>query len=293
MRKYFFWGLSFSFLLIGSSSNKPAYIIYNKQGNQLEYSKMIQELNTSGIILFGEIHNNALVHWLGLQMLKSLFAKDCTLIIGAEMFEADDQLVINEYLEGLIELRHLESEIKLWNNYQTDYKPLLSFAKQYDLPFIATSVPRRYASLVARKGIAYLDSLSDAAFNFLPSLPISIDLSLPGYRNMLSKVGDTTSNTHGSLNTENMIKAQALKDATMAYFISKNYEKSKHFIHFNGSYHSDNFEGIYWYLRYYASHVKITTVSCVEVEDVQTLPEKYKGIADFIIALPSDMTKTY
>lgn len=292
-KKYFFGWLTVSFLIIGSTLNKPAYIIYNKLGKQVEYGKMIQALDTADIILFGEIHNNALVHWLELQMLKSFFAKDSNLIVGAEMFEADDQIVINEYLKGVIELHHVENEIKVWNNYKTDYQPLLSFAKQHDLPFVATNVPRRYASLVARKGIEYLDSLSDSALAFLAPLPVFIDLGLPGYRNMLHMKGDGNSSGHGNLNAENMAKAQALKDATMAYFISQNFEEDKHFIHFNGSYHSDNFEGIYWYLKRYKPDAKIATVSCVEVNNVQNMPEEHQNVADYVIAIPEDMTKTY
>ena len=51
---------------------------------------------------------------------------------------------------------------------------------------------------------------------------------------------------HGN---QNLPKAQAIKDATMAHFILENWEKGKTFIHYNGSYHSDNFEGIVWYLK--------------------------------------------
>lgn len=293
MKKNFFGWAASVFLLMGSSLDKPAYIIYNKQGKPVEYNEMVQALSKTDIILFGEIHNNALVHWLELQMLKSMFAMDSNLVIGAEMFETDDQLVIDEYLQGLIEPRHLEGEIKLWNNYQTDYKPLLSFARQYGLPFIATNIPRRYANLVARTGIEHLDSLPDSAYNFLPPLPISIDLSLPGYQHMLSEMGGTGASMHGNLNAENIARAQALKDAAMAHFIAHNHREGTQFVHFNGSYHSDNFEGIYWYLKEYAPHAKVSTVSCVEMEDIQNLPEKYINIADFIIALPDDMTKTY
>jgi len=49
--------------------------------------------------------------------------------------------------------------------------------------------------------------------------------------------------SHGG---ENLPKAQALKDATMAFFISENYIFGKIFIHFNGAYHSDNYEEILW-----------------------------------------------
>ena len=48
----------------------------------------------------------------------------------------------------------------------------------------------------------------------------------------------------GDYGTPELVMAQASKDATMAYFISENLKPNHTFIHYNGSYHSDNYEGI-------------------------------------------------
>ena len=53
----------------------------------------------------------------------------------------------------------------------------------------------------------------------------------------------------GSHATPNLPKAQAAKDATMAHFILKNFDPNKLFLHFDGSYHSDNYEGIVWWIK--------------------------------------------
>lgn len=74
------------------------------------------------------------------------------LILGAEMFESDNQVILNEYLAGLISQSSFENEARLWPNYKTDYKPLVEFAKTNKLQFVASNVPRRYASLVNSKG---------------------------------------------------------------------------------------------------------------------------------------------
>ena len=47
---------------------------------------------------------------------------------------------------------NFREEAKLWPNYNTDYAPILEFAKKNELDFIATNIPRRYASMVARNG---------------------------------------------------------------------------------------------------------------------------------------------
>ncbi len=272
-------------------AQKPAYQLFDSAGVVVQYEQMIQQLDSADLVLFGEIHNDALVHWLTLQVAKDLYARDSNLVIGAEMLEADDQLILDEYLTGTIELRHFEQEAKLWDNYATDYAPLVNFAQQQQIPVVATNVPRRYASLVAREGLSRLDSLPGQAKEYLAPLPIEVDLTLPGYQAMLNMMGGGSS--HGSMNAQNMAHAQAIKDATMAHFIMLNLPKETTFLHVNGSYHSNNFEGIYWYVQQAGPDVRIKTIACVPQESWAELEDQYRGLADFIIAVPADMTKTY
>ena len=39
--------------------------------------------------------------------------------------------------------------------------------------------------------------------------------------------------------------------------------------------------------------LNIVTITIVEQDAIDELEEEYKGLADYIIAIPSDMTKTY
>ena len=43
----------------------------------------------------------------------------------------------------------------------------------------------------------------------------------------------------GEAATTNLVKSQAVKDATMGYFIAQNLKKVHDFRHFNGAYHSN------------------------------------------------------
>ena len=91
----------------------------------------------------------------------------------------------------------------------------------------------------------------------------------------------------------NLPKAQAIKDATMAHFILENWSENHLFFHLNGSYHSDNYQGIIWYIRQKNKEVKIKTVSSVYQSDIHSLGEQNKGIADYIICVDENMTKTH
>ncbi len=261
-----------------------AYKIFNQKGKKVSYKKMLKKIAKADVVFIGEHHNNAIVHWLELQITKDA-AKTRKLTLGAEMFEADNQQALNDYLAGKITKKGLDTLARLWPNYKTDYKPLVDFAKDKKIKFIATNVPRRNAKIVFRKGFKGLETLSDKEKSWIAPLPIKYDKNLPGYVKMLEMMGG-----HGG---ENLPKAQAIKDATMGYFISKNLENGKLFIHYNGSYHSDNFEGILWYLKNSNPDLKVVTITTVEQDSVKNLENDNKNVANFHIVVPSDMAKSY
>ncbi len=276
--------LAFVFLSFGN--DKEVYKVYDDLGNQTSYKKILKKAEDADIILFGELHNNPINHWLELELTKDIFEKvNENIALGAEMFEADNQLIINEYLGGHYDYEVFKKEAKLWPNNQTDYQPLLDFAVSNQLTFIATNVPRRYANMVYKEGFKAFNHLTDEAKKYIAPLPIIYDDKLPGYANMVKAVDG-----HGG---ENLPKSQAVKDATMAHFILKNWVKGRTFIHFNGTYHSNNFEGIMWYLKKANPDLKILTIANVEQENIDSLKEENKGLAHFIIATPESMTKTY
>lgn len=281
------------FLLLFTSyfslaQNVEPFQIYNKKGRKVSTKKFFKELRKGEIILFGEYHDNALIHWLQLKTAQNLYSY-FPISLGGEMFETHQQKAIDSYLNNEIDQVGLDSIIQLWPNYKTDYKPLLDFAKYEKIPFIATNIPRKHASFVYRNGLEALESkIVEADKELIAPLPIAYDPNLPWYQAMNDMMGAG----HGV--TPNFPKAQAIKDATMAHFIYQHYQKSQQqFLHFNGDYHSKNFGGIYWYLKKLDENLDIIVVSTVEQDDVTKLEEEYIGQGDFIIVVDSEMTKTH
>lgn len=91
---------------------------------------------------------------------------------------------------------------------------------------------------------------------------------------------------------EHIAKAQALKDATMAERIANNLQPGVKFLHLNGTYHSENYEGILWYLQRVRPDLKYATIATVTDSDL-TLTEENQGLADFILVVDDEMTPTY
>ena len=329
------------------AKNIQAYQIYDAKGKKVTYEQYLAAISKgvkavapqSSVILFGELHDNPIIHWLQYQTTSDLFRVTPYMVLGAEMFETDQQTALNEYLNptdtslktttvvtpmgsvmgGDPVYDKFKKSTKLWPNFYTDYKPLVDFAKEHQLPFIATNIPRKYASLVYRGGFAALDTLPAEKKSLFPTMPVPYDSNLTCYAEIFKATGG-----HGG---QNLPKSQAVKDATMAWKIYTNLpnlhygeqvveiaSKSKKspsfnpmvFVHYQGTYHSDNHESIEWYLRQQeqatasvqflrnlAQPMKIITISARMQDDVSSLSAENIGAADFIIVTPNNMNRTH
>lgn len=283
MKKYFFLFLFLTVSFSSFSQEKKAFILFDKKGKITTYKRLLKASAKADIVLFGEYHNNPIAHWVQLELIKDLEPKR-SLILGAEMFERDNQKELNSYLQGTINQKALDSLARLWNNYKTDYKPLVDFALNKKIPFIATNIPRKYASLVYKKGLQVLDTLPINEKQWIVSLPMKYDGTLSQYqkmRKMMAHMG------------ENLPIAQAIKDATMAETILRDRKEGSLFVHFNGSYHSDFYQGIYWYLQQENPHLQILTITTLTQSDLKKLNKEAYGQADFILVVDEDMTTTF
>ncbi|SHE93183.1 ChaN family lipoprotein [Chryseobacterium takakiae] len=274
-----------------NAQNFKAYQFYDKKGREISTEKLVKELVDYDVVFFGENHNNSINHWLQLKVTEALYKKkNGQLILGAEMFERDNQEQLNKYLNGTFDFKTLKDSARLWNNFSTDYQPLVDFAKAKKLPFFATNVPRRYASQTSKEGLESLNSLSQKDKSYIAKLPINVTLETPGYPEMKKMMGDHAE----EMKVMNFISAQAVKDATMAESILKNMQTGKTFIHYNGNYHSKEFGGIYWFIKQKNPGLKMAVISVFESEDPELkIPEKEYIPTDFNLVLPVDMTKTY
>ena len=337
IKRYWIIVTALCFIMFNLQAQKPAYKLYSGEGKKSSYKKMLAAAAGSDVILFGEHHTNPISHWLQLELSTDLYGEvGDRLVMGSEMFEADNQLLLDEYFAGLITETKFEEEARLWKNYQTDYKPLVLLAKVEGLDFIATNIPRRYANSVFKQGLPVLDKLSLEAKSYMAPLPLEYDTALNCYRELMGGMdgvketpmaakkpampgekmpatpGDTkpampggTDGVHtagkkmppvtggmGKGISTKLADAQAIKDATMSHFILENWSPGKVFIHYNGAYHSDNYESMNWFLERDSPGLKIVTISTVSQDEVNELEEESLGKADFIICVPSTMTKT-
>lgn len=271
-----------------SAQQKAAYAIYTSEGKEVDYGTMLKALNKADVIFIGETHNCPIAHWMEYEITSDIIRKSPNgLVLGAEMFESDNQLLVDEYTTGLISSDRFEKEAKLWDNYWTDYAQLIYLAREHGLKFVATNVPRRYASYVKDNGLAALQGLSDDAKSLMAPLPIPYqqteqDEAMFGFMQLMG--GSSEGQSHYA-------EAQAIKDATMAWFVAQNFDRK--FIHYNGNFHSDNKGGIIPFLEQYLPGKNIVTICSARQDSIRNLDKENQDRADFIIVAPTDFPMSY
>ena len=271
-------------------SQENAFIVYKSNGKKTSVKELKKTASSAQFIFFGEFHDNPISHWLEFELTQSLFEqKKQNLVLGFEMFEQDQQRILNDFLSGKLTEKQFTDSCRLWPNYETDYKPIIDFAKENQLVCLADNIQRKYASLLFKKGRAALDTLSPSIKAQMADVNFPIDTTLSQYREIKAMGGE-----HMGVN---MIEAQAIKDATMAKFIWEGVKNDDAVVlHFNGAFHSDFYQGIIWYLKNdkrWKSDKKIVTISTVTQTDIQKLDKEHLGRADFIICVPESMTRTH
>ena len=113
MRKLMTFILSLA-ALVASAQTNPAYSIFTGDGKDSDYGKMLRALNDADIIFIGETHNCPIAHWMECEIATDIIKRSPKgLTLGAEMFESDNQLLVDEYTQGLISSDKFEAEAKL------------------------------------------------------------------------------------------------------------------------------------------------------------------------------------
>ncbi|HSV72282.1 MAG TPA: ChaN family lipoprotein [Chthonomonadales bacterium] len=258
----------------------------------VSHEDALARLAQADVVFVGEQHGHTAAHRLQLEVLRGLDSRGRRPVLAMEMFERDVQIVLDEYLSGLITESAFLHASRPWPNYRTDYRPMVEYCRERQLPVLATNAPRRYVNMVSRGGPDSLRALSRAARAWLPRLPI--DPRLPaGYEAALDAVFGAT---HGAPSApprtplvSNLKAAQSLWDATMADAVvraARRY-RGRAILHINGSMHSDNGWGIVDRVRRAAPALRVIVVSVKPDPAYPVLAAgKYDGVADLLALTP-------
>lgn len=243
---------------------------------EIPVSSLIKELASNDVILIGETHDSPFDHYVEYELFRRV-SKERSVVLSLEMFERDVQGVLDSYLSGEITEDSFMRASRPWENYPTDYRDLVEFAKKNGIPVIAANIPRNLASLVSKHGPDTLNSISDIKDFFVKpfSTPDDYKQRFLDFFSML-----VPGMPMSAMSQENMFVSQLFKDATMAFSINKSLSEYPGRLVFMvcGEFHSDYHQGIYEQLKAIKPDIKITTLS-ISVDSADFDPLK----ADYLI----------
>lgn len=131
---------------------------------ELTLTQALARVADADIVLVGELHTHPAVHLLQARLLAGLANTSRVdgrgLALSMEQFSRADQPVLDAYLAGRIGEAALIRDGNAWPNYQSDYRPLVEFAKEQHLPVITANAPKPLVSCVGQEGPQWLDKLS-------------------------------------------------------------------------------------------------------------------------------------
>ena len=210
------------------------YQLYTPSGEHIALSKLPIELQQADVILIGEWHTHAGIHRFQTDMLKQLTSYDRSLALSMEQFTRDKQPVVDAYLRGEIGEQYLMKQANAWPNYESDYRPLVEFAKQKNLPVIAANAPKSIVRCIGRQGLDYINKLDDDQRMFIAQ---AINTGSSPYKEKFM-----ASMHHGKPEqTEKQFAAQVTWDETMAESIVSYLDDNPgaQVVHVAGKFHTE------------------------------------------------------
>lgn len=269
------------------------YRIFTGDGKPATLADISTAAGNTDVLYLGENHDDAVGHSLQFAIFKEIVEKyrpTRQVALSMEMFERDTQIVLDEYLNGLITEKQFEANARPWKNYPQGYKPLVELAKAQKLPVIAANAPRRYVNMVTRGGRGALEKLSPEALKWLAPLPYGTASSA-----YAAKFNGLMGARHNDM-TSNMLQSQSLWDATMAYFVADYLQKTENplVVHLNGKFHSESRLGTVEHLLRYRPTAKALVVTVQYDADFPNFNEKkHRGLGDFVILTNPQVKRSF
>lgn len=256
---------------------------------EISFFNMVNDISSRfNVIFVGEKHDDVYSHILELRILTNIYRNNKKTALSLEMFERDVQKYLDLFLDNSISLKKFLKLSRPWGNFNTDYYPCVLFAKNHKLPVIAANIPRRYASLLAKKGYNEFMKLPATDKIYIADFPV---FTKGEYYNNFIKTMKMNMGGHGSNNMlERIYMAQCIKDDTMAESINKFLISHSEYtvVHFNGSFHSDFSLGTVEKLKILNNELKICVISIVPCLNKlpEFIPQEDKNRGDYIIYCP-------
>lgn len=187
------------------------YQLSDSSGKNINIDAFLKQVADADVIMVGEWHGHPGVHLFQARLLAALATEPAELALSMEHFTRADQAVLNQYLGGEIGEAGLVDKAEVWDNYKSDYRPLVELARLNQIPVIAANAPRAIVKCVGLEGPSYLSRLSKEQRQLAAK---TLDLRDSPYKQRFLK--NMQGMTLSEKRIEKMFGSQLTWDATMA-----------------------------------------------------------------------------
>jgi uncharacterized iron-regulated protein len=143
------------YLFVNNCSN--GRILRVKDEKIISWDEMTQEIKDKKIILIGEQHQVPKHHKYEMRIIKALYELGVPIAIGLEMFRANDEKVLEDWVAGELTPDQFSSVYyKNWAEPWSLYRDIFLFARDKKIPLIGLNVPVAIPEKVAREGFSAL-----------------------------------------------------------------------------------------------------------------------------------------
>jgi len=262
------------------SSLAPSYTphrVYDTRKKKfIEFETLAQRLAAADIVFVGERHDDPATHRMELAILEGIARRRDSVVLALEMWERDVQPLLDRYLAGSATEEELLKDGRPWKNYTADYRPLVELARARSWPVVASNTPRQLASLVARRGLAALDTLPhEVRSQSAETAGCPEDEYFEKFKTVM---GDMSSHQSGPVSPDSaaarlmrVYQAQCIKDETMGESVARAWAPGHLVVHYNGAFHSDFKLGTAARARQRASGALVVVVTALPVPELDRL----------------------
>ena len=257
--------LSMAMLCLGTGAAGAAQFSDAQSGKNLTVAQLASKLQKYDVVFFGEYHDQSEIHQYELELLKAMYkAKGEKMALSMEMFEADNQSKLNNFLADTLSEEDFLAASRPWPNYRTDYAPLVNFAKEKKMPVIAANVPRFLAAHVAKNN-ASTEGVEAHYQQWLPKHTYAPEGAYKDkfYAQMSSPAAPMKMPPQ---RLAAVYAAQCLKDDKMAESIAAfaDAHQNMQILHINGCFHSDAHLGTAQKLEALRPELKVAVITPLE-----------------------------
>lgn len=250
------------------------YALVDANSQAISLAAMAESLRSSDVIFIGEYHSNHASHLFEMQLFATLHqltrATQRPIVLSMEMFNRDQQKILNDYLAGKIGERYLIEEAPTWKNYRAAYRPLIEYAKQHAIAVVAANAASDIVRCIGRRGADYIDQLEPDKRQAVAEQAFA---DIPGYKDKFMGVMAGANHTANE-RLQRSYLAQLSRDNTMAESIARAYTETPNsiIVHLSGTFHSEQSLGTVGALKRLQPTLKMSVISPIHHTQTKTEP---------------------